>query len=262
MTPAYITSRKNPLMTDIRKLISSRSFRRERGLFVGEGTKLLEEAVRASAPLDTVVAVPGVSLPSLPAGVRLVEVPREVMESVSAMDAPQGAMFLCRLGESAPPQRLEGERYLVLDGVQDPGNVGTIWRTADALGADGLILVNGCADPWGPKTVRATMGACFRLPVYEVRGEELPALLERSALPLYAAALGDETLDLRQVPLDRCAVAIGSEGRGVSSQVLDASEKTVKIPMRPRCESLNAAAAAAVVLWEMARGSGGETILI
>lgn len=111
------------------------------------------------------------------------------METISPMNTPQGALFLARLPETTLPERLEGRRYLVLDGVQDPGNVGTIWRTADALGADGLLLVNGCADPYGPKTVRASMGACFRLPVWEAGPEELCALLERSGLPLYATAL-------------------------------------------------------------------------
>ena len=156
-------------MTQIRRLTASRSHRREQGLFLGDGVKLLEEALKWHAPLDTVMLTEGVDIPDLPDGVRLVQVPRDVMASISPMDSPQGALFLCRTGETAPPERLPGERYLVLDGVQDPGNVGTIWRTADALGADGLILVNGCADPWNPKTVRATMGACFRLPVYEDR---------------------------------------------------------------------------------------------
>ena len=153
----------------------------------------------------------------------------------------------------SPPERLEGGRWLVLDGLQDPGNVGTIWRTADALGADGLLLVNHCADPFSPKTVRATMGACFRLPVYEAEAETLPGLLKRSGLPLYATALREDTVDIRTVQLSRCAVVIGSEGRGISSQLLELSEKTLNIPMRARCESLNAAAAAAIVLWEMGR---------
>ena len=152
--------------------------------------------------------------------------------------------------DTTPPRPLPGGRYLVLDGVQDPGNVGTIWRTADALGADGLILVNGCADPFSPKTVRSTMGACFRLPVYEVEAEQLPGLMEESGLPLYATALREDTVDIKTAQLERCAVIIGSEGRGVSEQLLKASSRTVKIPMRERCESLNAAVAAAIVLWE------------
>ena len=250
-----ITSRKNPLMTQIRKLVSSRSFRREQGLFLGDGVKLLEEAARWSAPsLDTVVMTEGTALPPLPPHVRVVEVPGDVMASISPMESPQGALFLCRMAKNAaPPEQLEGRRYLVLDGLQDPGNVGTIWRTADAFGADGLLLVNGCADPWNPKTVRATMGACFRLPVYEVTPEALGGLLERSGLPLYATALREDTVDIKTADLSRSAVVIGSEGRGVSETLLAMSRKTLKIPMRDRCESLNAAAAATVVLWEMGR---------
>ena len=253
MNAEYITSRKNPLMTRIRRLTASRSYRREQGLFLGDGVKLLEEALKWDAPLETVVLTEGVDAPALPDGVRLVQVPGDVMASISPMESPQGALFLCRTAEPALPERLPGVRYLVLDGVQDPGNVGTIWRTADALGADGLILVNGCADPWNPKTVRATMGACFRLPVYERNADGLAQWLGEQGIPLYATALREDTVDLREAELSRCAVVIGSEGRGVSEGLLSQSAKTLKIPMRARCESLNAAAAATVVLWEMGR---------
>ena len=248
-----ITSRKNPLIAHIRKLLTDRTYRRECGEFLGDGVKLLEEAVKWGAPLTTVVATAGTDLPEIPGQVRVVEVPEDVMASISPMKAPQGALFLCRMMEAAAPERLEGARYLVLDGLHDPGYVGTIWRTADALGADGLLLVNGCADPWNHKTVRATMGACFRLNTYEVNVEKLPELLRASELPLYATALREDTVDLRDADLSRCAVVIGSEGKGVSDALLEMSQKTMKIPMRERCESLNAAAAAAVVLWEMAR---------
>lgn len=248
-----ITSRKNPRLADLRKLAAQRSFRRERGLFVGDGTKLLEEAVRWQASLETVVVTPDVPAPALGEHVSILQVPGDVMESISPMRSPQGALFSCRIPEQSTPEILPGSRYLVLDGLQDPGNVGTIWRTADALGADGLILVNACADPWNPKTVRATMGACFRLPIYEMEPEEMAALLERSGLPLYATALREDTVDIRTADLGRSAVVIGNEGRGVCDRVLAMSCRTLKIPMNPRCESLNAAAAAAVVLWEMGR---------
>lgn len=248
-----VTSRKNPLLTHIRKLASSRSYRRSQGVFLGEGTKLLNEALRWNGALTTVVVAEGVALPPLPQGVRAVEVPEDVLSSISTMETPQGVLFLCEQPSLTPPRRLEDSRYLVLDGLQDPGNVGTIWRTADALGADGLLLVNNCADPWNHKTVRATMGACFRLPVWELEAEELRELLKTSGLSLYATALREDTVDLRSARLTRCAVVIGSEGKGVSQTMLDVSEKTLKIPMRKRCESLNAAAAATVVLWEMAR---------
>lgn len=248
----YITSRKNPVISHIRKLGADRAYRRESGEFLGDGVKLLEEAVRWKAPLTAVVTTPGISPPPVE-GVREIEVPEDVMASISPARTPQGALFLARMPDTTPPQRLEGDRWLILDGLQDPGNVGTIWRAADALGADGLILVNRCADPFSPKTVRATMGACFRLPLYETEASALPGLLERSGLTLWATALREDAVDIKAAQLSRCAVVIGSEGQGVSPELLEMSEKTIRIPMRERCESLNAAAAAAIVLWEMGR---------
>ena len=248
-----ITSRKNPLIAQIRGLISSRARRREEQLFVGEGPKLLAEALAHGARITALVAEEGQSFPC-PANTRRAEVPADLLRSLADTQSPQGVLFLCAMPDTAPPPRLEGGRYLVLDGLQDPGNVGTIWRTADALGADGLFLLHDCADPWSPKTVRATMGACFRLPVWECRPEQLTALLAEADIPLYATALRQDTADVRRVGLRRAAVVIGSEGRGVSDTLLNSSSQTLLIPMRPRCESLNAAAAATVVLWEMARG--------
>ncbi len=248
----FVTSRQNPLAVRIRKLNSSRAARREAGLFSAEGPKLLEEAVKAGAAVHTVITAEGTQA-DCPGNVRRVEVPPGLFKGLCDTQTPQGVLFLAEMPALSPPERLEGGRWLVLDGLQDPGNVGTIWRTADALGADGLILAGHCADPFSPKTVRATMGACFRLPVYEAETEALPGLLKRSGLPLYATALREDTVDIKTAQLDRCAVVIGSEGRGVSPELLRLSEKTLKIPMRKRCESLNAAAAAAIVLWEMGR---------
>ena len=247
-----ITSRTNSLCTHLRKLGTSASYRRQSGEFLCDSPKLLEEAIKAGVEITATVSAEGVSVPTIP-GARQIEVPREVLESLCDTKTPQGVLFLCRLPETKAPEKLEGSRYLVLDGVQDPGNVGTIWRTADALGADGVILVHGCADPFSPKTVRSTMGACFRLPVYEVEEEQLPVLLKNSGLPLYATALREDTVDVKTADLSRSAVVIGSEGRGVSETLLAMSRQTLKIPMRARCESLNAAAAATVVLWEMGR---------
>jgi len=250
-----ITSRTNPLCTHLRKLAASGSYRRTTGEFLCDSPKLAEEAL-AHGQVRTLVCTEGAVLPAAPAGVRLVQVPADVMKSVSPAQTPQGVLCVCALPERPLPQRLEGRRYVVLDGVQDPGNVGTILRTADALGADGLFLVNGCADLYNPKTVRATMGAVFRCPVWTCGVEELRGLLETSALPLYGAALRTDTVDVREADYRRCALAIGSEGRGLSQAVLAACDQTVRIPMRAHCESLNAAIAAAVLLWEAARDGG------
>lgn len=249
-----ITSRSNPLIAKVRKLTNDRKFRRWEGLMVCEGPKMLEEALKWGAKLDTVLVSEGFA-PALPEGVRCAEIPADLLKSVAPTQTPQKVLFLCALPDTSLPERLDGSRYLVLDGLQDPGNVGTLWRTADAFGADGLILLPGCAHPWNPKTLRATMGACFRLPVWECDLDSLVRTLRHSGLPLYATALREDAKDLREMQLDQAAVVIGSEGRGVSDAVLDASRATLKIPMTDRCESLNAAVAGAVVLWEMAQKS-------
>ena len=157
----HITSRQNALMTHIRKLSASRAYRRASGEYLCDGVKLLEEALRWNAPLKTVVLSECVDAPTLPSGVRAVRVPADVMRSISPMETPQGALFTVRLPDTALPETLSGAHYLVLDGVQDPGNVGTILRTADAFDCDGVFIVNACADPYSPKTARATMGAVF-----------------------------------------------------------------------------------------------------
>ena len=205
-----ITSRANPLMAHIRRLASSRSSRYEAGEYLGDGVKLLEEAAHWGAPLTAVVYTPGTALPALPAGVRLVEVPADVMRSVSPMEAPQGALFLARIPDLTPPEALPGKRYLALEGVQDPGNVGTILRTADAFGADGLLLLPGCADLYNHKTVRSSMGAVFRLPAWSCTLEELRDLRPDFISVTYGAG--------------------GSGGRSVTAQIAGAIRQRYGIP--------------------------------
>lgn len=156
-----ITSRQNPLMTHIRKLAGSAAYRRQTGQCLCDSPKLLREAAQWGAEVQTVVSVEPWPEP-LPEKVRQVLVPPEVMASISPAKTPQGVLFTCRAPVLPVPETLPGRRYVVLDGVQDPGNVGTVLRTLDAFDADGLLLTGGCAEPFGPKTVRASMGAVFR----------------------------------------------------------------------------------------------------
>ena len=244
----HITSRHNPLMGHIRKLVGSAAYRRATGEFLCDSPKLLQEALLWQAEITAVVTIS--PLPRLPEYIRQVQVPEDVMASISPVKTPQGVLFTCRLPQAPLPRSLTGRRYVLLDGVQDPGNVGTILRTLDAFDADGLLLTGGCADPYGWKAVRSSMGAVFRRPIYFGSPEELAALLHRSGLPLSGAALREDTVDARQADYTRCTLAIGSEGRGLSREVLDLCDQTIRIPMSDRCESLNAAIAAAVLLWE------------
>nr|MBP8640658.1 RNA methyltransferase [Oscillospiraceae bacterium] len=142
---------------------------------------------------------------------------------------------------------------LILETVQDPGNVGTVIRTADAMGTDAVILVGGCADLYNPKTVRATMGCIFRQTVIEMDLDELESYVNRNELRLFGAALSENAKDIRKIDMNKLAVAIGSEGKGLSGNLLKLCSGQVIIPMRPNCESLNAAVAASIVMWEMSR---------
>ena len=247
MNEIRITGRKNPLLQQVRRLLSSRRERSAAGLFVADGIKLLPEAVKHWPGLDTVILSDGVDA-DVPENVRLVRVPADVMESISPMQTPQGALFLCKLPEKNAfiPQK----GMLLLDGIQDPGNLGTILRTADALQVP-VALLEGCADPYNHKTVRASMGAVFRSPVVTTTWQEVKTACAEAGIPVAVTALTERAEDLRQADLKSMAVVIGSEGQGVRQEILDAADGELIIPMNPDCESLNAAIAAAIVMWQM-----------
>ena len=247
VTEQRITSRKNPLLQQVKKLLSSRKAREEAGLFVSDGTKLLEEAVNYFPGLDTVILSDGVQA-NVPENVKRIRVPADVMESISPMAAPQGALFLCRLPEREALVAKPG--MLVLDGIQDPGNLGTMLRTADALDIP-LVLLEGCADPYSHKVVRSSMGAVFRKPVVQSTWEELRRTCKDAGIPIAVTALSDRASDIRDTDVSKMAVVIGSEGQGVRKEILETADAELIIPMNPHCESLNAAVAATIVMWQM-----------
>ena len=248
MTEQRITSRKNPLLQQVKKLLSSRKAREEAGLFAADGVKLLGEAVRWYPGLDTVILSEGVHA-DVPESVRLFRVPEDVMASISPMESPQGALFLCRLPEKKAYEPHPG--CLLLDGIQDPGNLGTILRTADALDIP-VTLLEGCADPYSPKTVRASMGAVFRTQPVKADWAEVKAACAEAQIPVAVTALSRRAKDLRNADLRGMAVVIGSEGRGVSPEAAQLCTGAVYIPISG-AESLNAAAAAAMILWELSK---------
>jgi len=249
MMEERITSRKNPLLQQVKKILSSRKAREESGLFAADGTKLLQEAVRYYPDLQTVILSDGIEAP-VPDHVRVIRVPSDVMESISPMASPQGALFLCALPEQAAFSPRGG--MLLLDGIQDPGNLGTILRTADALGIP-AVLLEGCADPYSHKVVRASMGAVLRRPPVQSSWQEVWDACRKNGIKIGVTALSRRASDIRGADLKAMAVVIGSEGQGVRREILDAADAELIIPMDPHCESLNAAVAAAIVMWEMAR---------
>jgi TrmH family RNA methyltransferase len=214
---------------------------------VSDGTKLLKEAIRWWPGLETVILSQDVEM-EIPAGVREVRVPKDVMESISPMQAPQGALFICRLPEKKPFAPKPG--MLLLDGIQDPGNLGTILRTADALQIP-VALLEGCADPYSHKVVRASMGAVFRMEVVQTTWAAAEQVCKEANIPVGVTALDERSRDLRESALNTMAVVIGSEGQGVRKEILESAQNSLIIPMNPNCESLNAAIAAAIVMWQM-----------
>lgn len=242
-----ITSRKNSYLQQVRKLLSSRKEREKEGLFVADGTKLLQEAVKYFPGLDTVILSDDI-VAEVPAHVRVIRVPEDVMSSVSPMETPQGALFVCRLPERKP--FMAAAPMLLLDGIQDPGNLGTILRTADAMNVP-VALLEGCADPYSHKVVRASMGAVLRVQPVMTTWAEAKAALDAAGIPVAVTALSERSQNIRLAEVGKMAVVIGSEGQGVRQEILDAAAHQLIIPMNVHCESLNAAIAAAIVAWQM-----------
>ena len=170
------------------------------------------------------------------------------MAWISPMETPQGALFLCRLPERKHFSPVLG--MLLLDGIQDPGNLGTILRTADALNVP-AVLLEGCADPYSHKVIRASMGAVFRTQPVVSAWNEVKDACKEAGIPVAVTALSPRARDIREADLSSMAVVIGSEGRGVRQEILQSAQQELIIPMNPHCESLNAAIAAAIVMWQM-----------
>lgn len=237
-----IRSRQNDIVKHFHALGADGDVRRAAGEFLCAGEKLLNEALAAGARVTMLLWTKPVE--GLPHRV----VTKEILDYVSPLKNSEGPVFTVALPEIQPG---EAKNAIVLENVQDPGNVGTVLRTADALGIDRVILCGACADPWSPKAVRATMGAIFRQKVLKT---ELRGLKEAlGGLPLYGAALSESAQDIRSLPGRNAAIAIGNEGKGLSAELLALCDGHVIIPMQECAESLNAAVAAAICMWELRR---------
>ena len=244
-----ITSRKNRIISHLRSVASDKAYREQCREFICDGEKTLREAMSFGAEITCVLWKDKkgdleVNAPEYVA-------PADLFEYASPLKSSPGPAFTVKM-----PDREDGkliEKAIVLENLQDPGNVGTVIRTANAFNIDAVILVGACADLYNPKTVRASMGAIFRQKVLTMSLQELSDFCTRNYLPLFGAALSDRAADVRSIEIHRAAVAIGSEGRGLSRELLDLCGGEVIIPMNPDSESLNAAVAASVLMWEMSR---------
>lgn len=254
-----IHSEANPLLKDIRRACA-RGTLTDQGLAVAEGPHLLEEAIRSGVALEAVIVTEGrVQDFSIPASARAISVPDGVFRKLSSTEAPQGVISLFRPGAWTFDSMAAGRPLLVLlDGIQDPGNLGAILRTAEAFGATGCVLMKGCVNPYNPKSIRASAGSIFRMPLlYGLEAEQVMAELKARSIPPFAASARGE-VEAKDVDFSgNAALIIGSEGRGIS-EVLLKNSKRVRIPTAG-VESLNASIAAAVLLYEAQRQSGGSS---
>ena len=239
-----IESRANERVKEARRLLL-RKERKESGQHLIEGDKLVREAVASGATIVSCFIEEGFTF-TPPEGAVIHAVTRAVLESLCESQTPQGVVAVVETPALTPPETYPGGLVLVLDGVQDPGNVGAILRSADAFGATGLLLSPACADAYAPKTLRAAMGSTYHLPVWQ--GELLPEI-EKLRQQGFTALCGDLRGSEKLPALKRnVALVIGSEGSGVSEAVAEACER-FRLTMRGRAESLNASVAAGVLLY-------------
>lgn len=249
-----LCSKENPTVKQVAKLVASRGQRKKENLFVCEGFVLLEEALRSGLNPEQVFCLED-RLDKLPAGLAcdVFAVTPAVLQRISDVEQPQGVVFTCRM--PAQDGALSGDRFLALDNLRDPGNLGTILRSAEAFGLDGVVLLGDCVDLWAPKTLRSAMGSAFRVPVYRFAdATELKGQLAERGVPMYAAALHRDSRSIVDTDLHRACVVIGNEAHGVSDATLQACDGSLIIPIHT-AESLNAAVAAAIFAWEMSRQS-------
>ena len=252
-----ITSKNNAVIVAASKL-SDKKYRERTGTFAFEGIKLFSEALSAGVRFSRVFVTQTAyekykdTLCALPDGV-LTLVSDAVYEKLSFESAPQGVFSVAEYFSPKPEE--EASFVLLLDGVADPGNFGAILRSAEAFGVDTVYMGKNGADLYNPKTVRACMGSLFRTDVRRTESitEEI-ARLQKSGFRIFATSLNRDSLDIRDVNFKgKIGFVIGNEGHGVSREAIDACDGTVIIPMREGPESLNAAVASGVVMWEAAR---------
>lgn len=260
-----ITSKDNPSFKRAAKLMTSARERRKSGLIICEGARLCGDAAESGVEAEELfctAAAMGKYSDYLEALVErageVYEITEDMARKISDTENTQGVFMVARspyVESDLNQLRATGE-YVLLEDLQDPSNVGAIFRTAEALGIDGIILTEGCASCFSPKALRAGMGAMFRIPIYAT--DNAPAAMEAAALrnmrPM-AAVPRDGAADVTGIRFFRGAImCIGNEGNGLSDTLIGACPEKVTIPMNGRAESLNAAAAAAILMWEMVRG--------
>lgn len=235
--------------------------RSREGAALVEGVRAACEALDAGAVVDFAVTSP--KLETTAAGARLAErlrpydvagVTDRELANLSDTDHPQGVLIVCEAPEAGLNRIERGGRYLALDGVQDPGNAGTLVRAAVAFGLTAVIVFEGTVDPWGPKTVRASAGLIFRIPIVRASADEAVARLRAEEIPVFVADAGGE--DVRSCRgMKSFALVVGNEGTGVRLELVERADEVLGVAMPGPAESLNVAMAGSILLHALATES-------
>lgn len=250
-----IQSTQNDTIKRMRSLAAKKG-RQETGLHLIEGERLVREAIASRADIAELFIEEGREAEDIASSAaKVYTVTRRVLESITDTGTPQWICAAVRTPDTTPTENYPKGLIVALDRVQDPGNLGTILRTADAMGAVGLLLGSGCADPFGPKVLRSTMGSVYHIPLWQGElAHELPRLRQDGFSLICGHLAGTESLPAVG---DKCVLIIGNEGNGVSDEVADMCEK-YRLPMYGRAESLNASVAAGILMYEIAKDMRGK----
>lgn len=248
-----ITSRRNPTVKKLRALAKDKAYRAECCEFVCDGTKLLFEAVSENFEITSVLVSENANI-SLPEEIetKAFIAPEDVLDSITSLKSSQNVIFSCRMRKT-PPENVR--KAILLDRLQDTGNIGTIIRTADAFGID-AVFCDGCADIYNPKTIRSAMGSIFRVPVVYEDFMSLIPKIRREGKTVWCSELYGNVKTISECNLENAFVVIGNEGSGVRPEISKLCDGSVIIPMKGAAESLNAAVAAAVFMYEMSGQNG------
>ena len=258
MEPTVIASTANPLIRRVKGLAQKKNRERER-CYPADGPHLVQEAVRGGADVEMILfdaereaAFSQILSEAKARGIRLVPVTSRVMQTLSDTVTPQGVIAVIRRGTDELPGETEG-LILVLDAVADPGNAGTVIRTADAVNADAVILAAGCADVYASKTVRAAMGSLFHVPVIQTKRTARDVIRfykEKGYLAAGTHLKGQELFGSEVTWTRKMLFVIGNEARGMSDEASDACDLLLKLPIPGKAESLNAAVAAGIFMYQ------------
>jgi RNA methyltransferase, TrmH family len=259
MNHEVITSRKNPRIQRIKKLLSSSSYRQSEKEFIVEGVRLVEEAITSGWVIQELyisdkLSGRGKSLLTNQSvsDSTIYQVTDEVMADLSDTETPQGITAVLRQHEMVLPARLDF--LLVMDAIRDPGNVGTILRTASAAGVNAVLIAPETADPFSPKVLRAGMGAQLKIPVSQCSWEKVSSLIHAQAGMKTLLADTDNGVPLWEENLTNAiALIVSNEASGPSPSARDLADHAITIPMPGSCESLNAAIAASLLIYEVVR---------